>query len=34
MIFNISPNGDVPADFKWNIQGMVDGAASGLHPTN
>jgi RHS repeat-associated protein len=32
MIWNISPNGDQPADFKWNTQGMVDAAASGLHP--
>lgn len=32
MIFNISPNGDRNADFNWNTQGMVDAAASGLHP--
>ena len=32
MVWNISPNGDQPADFKWNTQGMVDAAASGLHP--
>jgi hypothetical protein len=32
MVFDISPNGDVPTDFKWNTQGMVDGAAYGFHP--
>jgi hypothetical protein len=34
LIFNISPNGDQKYDFNWNTQGMVDAAASGLHPDN
>jgi RHS repeat-associated protein len=32
MIWNISPNGDRPIDFRWNTQGMVDAAKAGLHP--